>query len=121
CGSWTPGAGRTTFEAPSSDVVETMIAFGAPIDASVRLEHLRVVGPSRASGDVSALRFTGGSAPVVRDVHAAGGMTNEGHSVTVGIEGSSPTIEDGDVRGGSARCTAACAGAYANGISVAGG
>lgn len=121
CATWSPGAGRTTFEAPSGDVVETMIAFGAPVGTEARMEHLRIVGPTRAAGEVSALRFTGGSSPSVKDVEVEGGTTGAGHSVTLGIEASSPSLEDVRVAGGRGACTSGCTGAYASGISINGG
>lgn len=121
CKSWAPGAGRTTIEAPSADVVETVITFGAAVGTDTRLEHLRIVGPKRASGEVASLRVIGGASPTIRDSEIEGGTTESGHSITLAIEMSSPTIEDTKVFGGRGTCASGCSATYATGMSVSGG
>jgi len=122
CGTWTPGAGRTGIEAPDDREAETLIAFGASVQPTVRLEHLRIVGPSRTTGYVSALRVKDGAAPLVKDAELVGGSTGEGVAITLGIEGkSSPTIEDSIVKGGRARCTMDCTKVVATTVAIDGG
>lgn len=122
CGTWTPGAGRTALEAPDDKEVETLIAFGASVQPTGKLEHLRIVAPTRSSGFVSAVRVKDGAAPTLKDDELVGGATNEGVSITLAIEGkSSPTIEDSIIHGGHARCSTDCTTAISSTVAIDGG
>jgi hypothetical protein len=122
CTTWAPGAGKTTFEAPDDREAETVIAFGVSVLPSVRLEHLRIVGPKRNEGFTSAMRVKDGAAPQLKDDELVGGDTREGIAITLAIEGkSSPAIEDSRIMGGRARCTKDCNGAIASTVSIEGG
>ena len=122
CATWAPGPpdAKTTIEAPP-DAIEALIALGGPDYGTTRLERLRFVGAARSAGAVTGLRVKDGAAPDDRNFSVAGGSTQEGIAVAVAIENASPTLEDGIIEGGSAKCTADCKGVIASGVTVNGG